>query len=52
MGIMNMPRSRMYWAKETRFPPIANMMHHKRFEDLGRFINLNDYTELIINHDD
>lgn len=52
MGIVAMPRYRMYWSRELRFPPVADVMSRNRFDELGKHIHFNDNTELITNRDD
>ena len=34
MGIMKLPDYNFYWAAETRYPKIANVMSTKRFKQL------------------
>lgn len=41
-GIVRMPSYRMYWAQETRFPPIADIMSRNRFDKLRNCIHLNN----------
>lgn len=37
-GIVRMPSYRMYWAEETRFSPIADVMSRNRFDNMFYFI--------------
>ena len=37
-----MPSPRDYWAAETRYPKIADIMTRNRFEQIRRFIHCND----------
>ena len=34
MGIMKLPDYNLYWAAETRYPKIADVMSNKRFKKL------------------
>lgn len=45
MGIVDMPAYTNYWAQETRYPPIADIMPLKRYQALRRslhFVNNED----------
>jgi len=37
MGLMHMPRYQMYWSKELRFPPVADVMSRNRFTDASQY---------------
>lgn len=41
MSIYNLPRSRMYWAKETRINKVADIMR-ERWEFIKSNVHLND----------
>lgn len=45
MGVIRMPSYRMYWSEQTRYPPIADVMPLKRFEQLRRYLHVNDNTD-------
>ena len=45
MSIVKMPSPRDYWAAETRYAKIADIMSRIRFEKLNRFIYCNDNLE-------
>lgn len=45
-GIVRMPSYRMYWANETRFAPIADVMSRNRFDKLRNYLHLNDNTRM------
>ena len=42
MSIIKLPQIRMYWAKETRLPCIADVMSINRFEKIKQFFHCND----------
>lgn len=44
-GIIRMPSYKMYWARETRYPPIADLMSRNRFETLKSNFHINDNTQ-------
>ncbi|KAK0046220.1 PiggyBac transposable element-derived protein 3 [Biomphalaria pfeifferi] len=52
MGIVHMPRYRMYWSSELRYNAIADYMSRNMFEDIGRFIHFNDNSKVITNRKD
>ncbi|XP_031356899.1 piggyBac transposable element-derived protein 2-like [Photinus pyralis] len=41
-----MPSYRMYWANETRFSPIADVMSRNRFEKLRSCFHINDNSKI------
>ena len=45
MSIVKMPSPRDYWAAETRYAKIADIMSRIRFEKINRFIYCNDNLE-------
>lgn len=45
-GIVNMPSYRMYWAQETRYPVIADVMSRNRFEKLRTYLHFNDNEKM------
>ena len=44
MGIMKLPDYNLYWAAETRYPKIADVMSHKRFKQLRKYVHVVDNT--------
>lgn len=42
MSIVKMPSFRMFWAAETRYSPIADVMPRNRFEEIKRYFHFND----------
>lgn len=52
MGIVHMPRYRMYWSSDLRYNAIADFTSRKEFEDMGRYIHFNDNVNLITNRKD
>lgn len=42
MGVVKMPSMDDYWAEDTRYAKIANVMSVKRFKCLSRFIHFQD----------
>jgi len=52
MGIVHMPRYRMYWSSSLRYNAIADYMSRNDFEDTGRFIHFNDNTKIITDRKD
>lgn len=46
MGLVKMPAIKMYWAAETRFAAIADIMSRNRFEQLRKYLHVanNDNT--------
>jgi hypothetical protein len=52
MGLVHMPRYKMYWSQELRFPPIADVMSHNRFCQMNKFVHFNDNAKQITNRDD
>ena len=47
MGIIKLPRYRMYWSPSKRFPIIADAMGLTRFEKLKRFFHCNDNENIV-----
>ena len=47
MGIVKLPRYRMYWAQDTRIPSIADVMSVTRFERLKRYFHCNDNEKML-----
>lgn len=52
MGIVRMPRYRMYWSSELRYNAIADCMSRREFEELSRFLHFNDNSKLFTNRKD
>ena len=44
MGIMKLPDYNLYWAAETRYPKIADVMSNKRFKQLRKYVHVVDNT--------
>ena len=42
MSVVKLPKYEMYWANETRYPPIADVMPKNRYKTLRRFLHVND----------
>ena len=42
MSIIDFPAYRMYWALETRYPPIADVMSRNRYQQLREFLHVSD----------
>ena len=51
MGIVKLPRYRMYWSTETRIGAIANTMSVNRFEKLKRFFHCSDNSKMLSRED-
>lgn len=49
MGIVHMPRYRMYWSGELRYNAIADYMSRREFEEISRFIHFNDNSKVVSN---
>ena len=45
-GIVKMPSYRMYWATETRYAPIADIMSRNRFANLRSSIHINNNDDM------
>ena len=46
MSIVKMPQVRMYWSKECRYTPVADIMPVNRFEEIKRLLHLNDNSKM------
>ncbi|XP_046686955.1 piggyBac transposable element-derived protein 3-like [Homalodisca vitripennis] len=46
-GVVNVPQYRMYWAAETRYPAIAEVLPRNRFDDILNHFHLVDNTTRI-----
>ena len=44
MGVIEIPDYDMYWAVETRYPKIADIMSNNRYKLLHRYIHVVDNT--------
>ena len=42
MALVKMPKVDNYWAEETRYPPVADVMSLKRYKKLRQFLHAND----------
>lgn len=47
MGIVKMPNIECYWAAESRYAPVADVMSLKRYKKLRQFLHANDNHERI-----
>ena len=45
MSIVNLPSYQMYWANETRYAPVADIMSRNRFKKLRQYLHANDNTK-------
>ena len=45
MSIVKMPRYQNYWAAETRYSPVADVMSLKRYEKIRQFLHANDNSQ-------
>ena len=52
MGLVHMPRYRLYWSSELRYNAVADFMSRKEFEDHGRYLHFNDNNNLVTNRKD
>ena len=44
IGIMKLPDYNLYWAAETGYPKIADVMSNKRFKQLQKYVHVVDNT--------
>jgi hypothetical protein len=44
MFVVKLPSYKMYWAAETRYPPIADVMPINRYKKLRQFLHVSDNT--------
>ena len=42
MSIIDFPNFRKYWANETRYPIIADIMSRNRYQKLREFVHVSD----------
>ena len=42
MSIIDFPKFRKYWANETRYPIIADIMSRNRYQKLREFVHVSD----------
>ena len=52
MGIVQLPRYRLYWSTELRYGGVADYMSRDDFDTISRFIHFNDNAQLITNRKD
>ncbi|KRZ52079.1 PiggyBac transposable element-derived protein 3 [Trichinella nativa] len=52
MGIIPMPRYRMYWSADFRVDSIANRLTRNRFMETMRYLHFNDNSQTILDRDD
>ena len=45
MSIINLPNFRMYWANETRYPIVADIVSRNRYQKLREFWHVSDNLE-------
>lgn len=45
-SLVKMPSYRMYWASNTRFPPIADTIARNRFDKMRTFLHINDNSHM------
>ena len=46
MSVIKLPAYDMYWATETRYDQVANVMGKNRYKTIRRFLHVNDNSEL------
>ena len=46
MAIVQLPTYEMYWANDTRYAPIADVMGRNRYKTLRRYLHVNDNSLL------
>ena len=46
MSIVQLPKYEMYWANETRYAAIADVMSRNKYKSLRRFLHFNDNSLL------
>ena len=46
MSVVQLPKYEMYWANETRYAPIADVMGRNRYKTLRRYLHVNDNSLL------
>ena len=44
MSFVRLPSYQMFWASETRFPPVADIMPINRYKKLRQFLHVSDST--------
>ena len=47
MSIVNLPAYVMYWANETRYAPIADVMPNNRYKALSQYLHVSDNSKLV-----
>jgi hypothetical protein len=52
MGIVQLPRYRLYWSTELRYGGVADYMSRDDFDTMSRFIHFDDNAQLITNRKD
>ncbi|KRZ02482.1 Retrovirus-related Pol polyprotein from transposon opus [Trichinella zimbabwensis] len=52
MGIIPMPRFRMYWSADFRVDSFANRLTRNRFMETMRYLHFNDNSQTILDRDD
>ena len=45
MPVINLPAYRMYWAVDTRYPPIADVMTRNRYMVLREYLHVSDNSK-------
>ena len=46
MSVVQLPKYEMYWANETRYALIADVMGRNRYKTLRRYLHVNDNSLL------
>ena len=46
MSVVQLPKYEMYWANETRYAPIADVMGRNRYKTLRQYLHVNDNSLL------
>ena len=46
MSVVQLPKYKMYWANETRYAPIADVMGRNRYKAIRRYLHINDNSLL------
>ena len=45
MSFVQLPAYRMYWSKETRYPPVADVMSINRYKLLSEYLHASNNLE-------
>ena len=52
MGIVQLPKYKLYWSKQMRHPPVADVMPVNRFEKLRSFLHIINKNNLDLSNID